>query len=75
MNQYIKEFITNAVMEGRAHSIIFQQEEVENPLLITGKHTIGYDSVLAAIRVSGLSPDEKREAKLVVAEQLRALHA
>ena len=75
MNEYIKDFIENAVAEGRAHDIIFQKEEVGNYLLRTGKCTIGYDSALALIRVSGLSPDEQREAKLVLAKGLKDLHA
>ena len=75
MNEYIKSFISDAVAEGRAHSIIFQKDEVEGALLTTGKHTIGYDGVLAAIRVSGLSPEEQREAKLVLAKGLKDLHA
>ena len=75
MNKYIKDFIENAVAEGRAHDIIFQKEEVGNYLLRTGKCTIGYDSALALIRVSGLSPDEQREAKLVLAKGLKDLHA
>ena len=75
MNEYIKDFISNSVAEGRANRILFQREEVEDALLRTGKYTIGYDSVLAAIRVSGLSPDEERKAKLVVAEELKKLHA
>lgn len=75
MNTYLRDFISNAVAEGRVHDIKFQKEEVENYLLRTGKYTIGYDSVLAVIRVSGLSPDEEREAKLVVAEELKKLHA
>ena len=75
MNAYIKSFISNAVAEGRVHDIKFQKEEVENYLLRTGKCTIGYDSALAIIRVSGLSPDEEREAKLVVSEELKKLHA
>ena len=75
MNTYIREFISDAVAEGRACGIVFQNEEVENYLLRTGKHTIGYDSVLALIRVSGLSPDEQREAKLVLAKGLKDLHA
>ena len=75
MNTYVREFISDAVAEGRAHSIIFQKEEVGNYLLRTGKCTIGYDSALALIRVSGLSPDEQREAKLVLAKGLKDLHA
>ena len=75
MNKYILEFISNAVAEGRANKVLFQQAEVEDALLRTGKCTIGYDSVLAILRVSGLSPEEQREAKLVVAEQLKKLHA
>lgn len=75
MNTYIREFITNAVMEGRAHDVLFQEEPVEGALLTTGKHTIGYDGVLAVIRVNGLTPDEQKEAKLVVAEALEKLHA
>lgn len=75
MNEYIKDFISNAVAEGKACGILFQREEVDNYLLRTGKCTIGYDSALAVIRVSGLSPDEEREAKIVVAKELRALHA
>ena len=75
MNTYIKEFIRNAVAEGRAHDVLFQEEPVENALLRTGKHTIGYDGVLAVVRVNGLTPDEQREAKLVVADTLKELHA
>ena len=75
MNEYIKSFISNAVAEGRACGIVFQNEEVENYLLRTGKHTIGYDGVLAAIRVSGLTPDEQKEAKRLVAQGLKELHA
>ena len=75
MNEYIKSFISDAVAEGRAHDIIFQKEEVGNYLLRTGKCTIGYDSALALIRVSGLSPDEQREAKRLVAQGLKELHA
>ena len=75
MNTYIRDFISDAVAEGRAHSIIFQSKEVENYLLRTGKHTIGYDGVLAAIRVSGLTPDEQKEAKRLVAQGLKELHA
>ena len=75
MNTYIKSFISDAVAEGRAHSIIFQSKEVEGALLTTGKCTIGYDSVLAILRVSGLSPEEQREAKLVLAKGLKDLHA
>ena len=75
MNEYIKSFIAAAVAEGKAHDIIFQKEEVGNYLLRTGKCTIGYDSALALIRVSGLSPDEQREAKLVLAKGLKDLHA
>ena len=75
MNKYIREFISNAVAEGRANKVLFQQAEVEDALLTTNKCTIGYDSALAVIRVSGLSPDEEREAKLVVEEQLKKLHA
>lgn len=75
MNTYIKSFISDAVAEGKANAIVFQHEEVEDALLRTGKYTIGYDSVLAVIRVSGLSPDEKREAKLVLAKGLKELHA
>ena len=75
MNEYIKSFISDAVAEGRAHSIIFQSKEVEGALLTTGKYTIGYDGVLAAIRVSGLTPDEQKEAKRLVAQGLKELHA
>ena len=75
MNTYVREFISNAVADGKAHSIIFQSKEVEGALLTTGKHTIGYDGVLAAIRVSGLTPDEQREAKRLVAQGLKELHA
>ena len=75
MNEYIKSFISDAVAEGRAHSIIFQNEAVEDALLRTGKCTIGYDGVLAILRVSGLSPEEQREAKLVLAKGLKDLHA
>ena len=75
MNTYIKSFIATSVAEGRAHSIIFQSKEVEGALLTTGKHTIGYDGVLAAIRVSGLTPDEQKEAKRLVAQGLKELHA
>ena len=75
MNTYIKSFIAAAVAEGRAHDIIFQKEEVGNYLLRTGKCTIGYDSALALIRVSGLSPEEQREAKRLVAQGLKELHA
>lgn len=75
MNTYVKEFIRNAVAEGNAHSILFQQAEVDNYLLKTNKCTIGYDSALAVIRVSGLAPEEQREAKLVVAEAIEKLHA
>ena len=75
MNTYIKSFIAAAVAEGRAHDIIFQKEEEGNYLLRTGKYTIGYDSALAILRVSGLSPDEQREAKLVLAKGLKDLHA
>lgn len=75
MNTYIRDFVATAVAEGRAHSIVFQQEEVGDALLRTGKCTIGYDSALAILRVSGLSPEEQREAKLVVAVALEKLHA
>ena len=75
MNTYIKSFISDAVAEGRAHSIIFQSKEVEGALLTTGKHTIGYDRALAAIRVCGLTPDEQKEAKRLVAQGLKELHA
>ena len=75
MNEYIKDFIENADAEGRVHDIIFQKEEEGNYLLRTGKCTIGYDSVLAIFRVSGLSPEEQREAKLVLAKGLKDLHA
>ena len=75
MNTYIKSFISDAVAEGRAHDIIFQKEEVGGALLTTGKHTIGYDGVLAAIRVSRLTPDEQKEAKRLVAQGLKELHA
>lgn len=74
MNEYIREFISNAVADGKAHGILCQREEVDNYLLRTGKCTIGYDSALALIRVSGLSPDEQREAKLVVEKELQNLH-
>lgn len=75
MNTYIRDFIATAVAEGRAVDVRFQQAEVEDALLRTGKCTIGYDSALAILRVSGLSPEEQREAKLVVAEALEKLHA
>ena len=75
MNKYIKSFISGAVADGKAHDIIFQKDEVEGALLTTGKHTIGYDGVLAAIRVSGLTPDEQKEAKRLVAQGLKELHA
>lgn len=75
MNPYIRDFITNAVMEGRAHDVLFQEDKVEDALLTTGKCAIGYDGVLAIIRVSGLTPDEQRKAKLVVADALKELHA
>ena len=75
MNTYIKSFISDAVADGKAHDIIFQKEEVGNYLLRTGKCTIGYDGVLAILRVSGLSPEEQREAKLVLANGLKDLHA
>ena len=52
-----------------------QKEKIGNYLLRTGKCTIGYDSVLAILRVSGLSPEEQREAKLVLAKGLKDLHA
>ena len=75
MNEYIKSFISDAVAQGRAHSIIFQKEGVEGALLTTNKCTIGYDRALAAIRVSGLTPDEQKEAKRLVAQGLKELHA
>ena len=75
MLTYIKTFISDAVAEGRAHDIIFQKEGVEDALLTTNKCTIGYDRALAVIRVSGLSPDEQREAKRLVAQGLKELHA
>lgn len=75
MNEYIKEFIATAVAEGRANAILFQNEEVENALLRTGKCTIGYDSALAILRASGLTPDEQKEAKRLVAQGLKELHA
>lgn len=75
MKTYIMEYIRGKVAEGEAVAIRFQKEPVVNAGLTVNHMTVGKDPVLSLIRVSGLTPNEQKEAKRVFKEELKKLRA